>query len=74
MRKLGYAREYVYPHDDPDAVVPATYLPEEIAGKSFYRPTDRGFEKRIRDRLARWRAIRTAKAKRRDRDPPGSGG
>ena len=74
MRKLGYGREYEYPHDDPDAVVPATYLPEELAGKIFYRPTDRGVEKRIRDRLARWRAIRTAKAKRRNRDPGEPGG
>jgi putative ATPase len=68
MRKLGYGRGYAYPHDDPDAVVPATYLPEALAGKVFYRPTDRGEEKQIRERLARWREIRRAKAKRRRRD------
>jgi putative ATPase len=74
MRKLGYGREYEYPHDDPDAVVPAEYLPEELAGRIFYRPTDRGVEKRIRDRLARWRAIRTAKAKGRNKGPGEPGG
>ncbi len=65
MRKLGYGRDYEYPHDDPDAVVPAEYLPEELAGKIFYRPTDRGYEKTIRDRLTRWREIRRGKAKKR---------
>jgi len=65
MRKLGYGMEYEYPHDDPDAVVAAEYLPEEIAGTVFYRPTDRGYEKTIRDRLTRWSEIRRAKAKKR---------
>jgi putative ATPase len=74
MRKLGYGREYAYPHDDPDGVVPAEYLPEELAGKVFYRPTDRGVEKEIRERLARWRAIRRGKAKNRrgDAEEPGA--
>lgn len=65
MRNLGYGRDYEYPHDDPDAVVPAEYLPDELAGTVFYRPTDRGYEKTIRDRLNRWREIRRGKAKKR---------
>ncbi len=65
MRNLGYGRDYEYPHDDPDAVVPADYLPDELAGSIFYRPTDRGYEKTIRDRLNRWREIRRGKAKKR---------
>lgn len=71
MRELGYGREYEYPHDDPDAIVPAEYLPEALAGKIFYRPTDRGAEKQIRDRLNRWREIRRAKAKGRRGGPGG---
>jgi len=65
MRNLGYGKDYEYPHDDPEAVVPAEYLPEELAGTVFYRPTDRGYEKTIRDRLTRWREIRRGKAKKR---------
>jgi putative ATPase len=65
MRNLGYGRDYEYPHDDPDAVVPAHYLPDELQGSVFYRPTDRGYEKTIRDRLNRWREIRRGKAKKR---------
>ncbi|MCX7829047.1 MAG: replication-associated recombination protein A [Thermanaerothrix sp.] len=44
---------YVYPHGDPRGWVPASYLPEP---RRFYRPTDRGMEARIKDRLRRlWR-------------------
>jgi putative ATPase len=65
MRNLGYGRDYEYPHDDPHAIVQAEYLPDELAGTVFYRPTDRGYEKTIRDRLTRWREIRRGKAKKR---------
>ena len=68
MRKIGYGREYEYPHDAPDAIVPAECLPEELAGRVFYRPTDRGYEKKIQERLVRWRAIKDAKAKKSPRD------
>ena len=67
MRELGYGREYEYPHDAPDAVVAGEYLPEELSGQVFYRPTDRGHEKTIRDRLARWRALRSGIRKKRQR-------
>jgi putative ATPase len=65
MRRLGYGRDYDYPHDDPDAVVPAEYLPEELSGTVFYKPSDRGYEKTIRDRLNRWRELRRSKARER---------
>jgi putative ATPase len=68
MRKIGYGREYEYPHDAPDAIVPAECLPEELAGRVFYRPTDRGYENKIQERLVRWRAIKDAKAKKSPRD------
>ncbi len=53
MRDLGYGKGYVYPHDVPGAVVPPDCLPEALAGRVFYRPTDRGHERRIREWLAR---------------------
>jgi putative ATPase len=69
MRDLGYGRGYDYPHKDPDAIVSAEYLPEGLAEKTFYRPTDRGYEKTIRERLTRWRQIRRSKSK---KEPGGS--
>ena len=63
MRGLGYGRDYQYPHDSPEGFVPEEYLPEEIAGSVFYEPVDRGYESRIRERLARWRSIKAGKVK-----------
>ncbi len=63
MRNLGYGKDYQYPHDKPDGFVVEDYLPEEISGRTFYRPTDRGYEKKIKERLETWWALRTKKPK-----------
>lgn len=55
LKKLGYGREYRYPHDDPNGWVPETYLPDEIAGATFFHPTDRGWEGKWRQVLERRR-------------------
>ncbi len=52
MKKLGYSKGYLYPHNYPRGWVEQEYLPEKIGKRSFYRPTARGFEKEIRIRLA----------------------
>ncbi len=44
------ASEYLYPHDFPGHYVKQTYLPEELAQDTFYRPTNQGTEARIRPR------------------------
>ena len=51
MKKLGYGKGYKYAHDFPDAKVEQEHLPEEIRGKRFYHPTDRGFEKTVKERM-----------------------
>ena len=56
MRDLGYAKGYRYAHDHTDAYVPQEYLPEKIRTRRFYRPSRRGYEKHIRERLEKWRA------------------
>ena len=47
---------YVYAHDQPDGVAAQQYLPDdlhaELAERSYYRPTDRGFEARLQERWA----------------------
>ncbi len=52
--RLGSGKGYQYSHDSPDAYIPQAYLPE---GRRYYEPSDRGFEKRIAERLAHWRAL-----------------
>jgi putative ATPase len=51
MKELGYGRGYLYPHNYPGAWVEQEYLPRDLENKTFYRPTDRGFEKEIRRRM-----------------------
>ena len=65
MKELDYGRGYRYAHDFADAYVPQEYLPDELRGKGsrFYRPTERGYEKIIGERLDHWRKIREANAK-----------
>jgi putative ATPase len=59
MKGLGYGAGYLYPHDHEDAVVDQDYLPEPLAGRRYYEPTDRGREREIGERLRGWRARRT---------------
>jgi putative ATPase len=54
---LGNAQGYVYPHDDPDGVVPQQYSPDEVVGVDYYRPTTHGAEREIASRLDKLRAI-----------------
>jgi putative ATPase len=58
MKDLGYGREYKYAHNHKDAFVPQDYLPEELKGRIFYSPTERGYEKVIKQRLDKWRNMR----------------
>jgi hypothetical protein len=54
MRELGHGKGYQYDHDQPDAFSGQSYWPEEMSAETYYRPTDRGFEKRLAERLAWW--------------------
>ncbi|WP_147917381.1 replication-associated recombination protein A [Ruania zhangjianzhongii] len=56
-KKLGHGLAYVYSHDEPHAVAKQTYLPEELTGARYYRPTDRGFERTLSERLERVRGL-----------------
>jgi putative ATPase len=51
MKKIGYGKGYKYAHDFADAVVDQEHLPEPVRGKTFYHPTDRGYEKTIKEWL-----------------------
>ncbi|WP_288587224.1 replication-associated recombination protein A, partial [uncultured Methylobacterium sp.] len=63
MRKLGYGEGYRYDHDEPDAFSGQDYWPERLGRQRFYTPTDRGFERRVAERLDWWEEARTARAR-----------
>ncbi len=58
MKDLDYGKDYRYAHNEEGGYAPGeTYLPEELAGKEYYQPTDRGLEKKISEKLAYLRSL-----------------
>jgi putative ATPase len=47
-KQLGHGAGYVYPHDDP-AGFELDYLPEELQGRTYYRPSGHGEETAVDD-------------------------
>ncbi len=58
MKAWGYGSGYQHAHKFEDAVNQMECLPESLAGKRWYHPTDRGLEKRISERLEEIRNLR----------------
>ena len=58
MKDLGFGRSYRYAHDEPDAYAAGeNYFPEGLENTSFYRPTTRGVEGRIAEKLRQLREL-----------------
>jgi putative ATPase len=57
MKELGYGKGYRYAHDFEEGVVAQQNLPENLAGRRYYQPTTRGFERELAERLQRIREI-----------------
>jgi len=58
MKQWGYGEGYQHAHEFADAVPGMECLPDSLAGRQYYHPTDRGMEKRIRERLEEIRKLR----------------
>ena len=54
MQDLNYGKGYQYAHDDPNGYIAQEYLPENLHGRKYYQPTNRGYEKHIADLMAWW--------------------
>jgi putative ATPase len=54
---LGHGQGYRYPHSFEGHFTPQQYLPENLKGKTFYRPSNQGFEAMIQERVAKWRKL-----------------
>ena len=66
MKDIGYGKDYRYPHEDPDAIVDQEYFPEELAGRRYYHPVERGFEREMIKRLEYWRGLREKKRQKKE--------
>jgi putative ATPase len=58
MQELGYGAGYEYDHDAEEGFSGQDYFPEGMARQSFYRPTDRGAEAAVAERMAAWNRLR----------------
>jgi putative ATPase len=62
MKQLEYGKGYEYAHNDRDAITGMDCLPPSLQGKTYYEPTERGFEKEIKRRLEAWERIKQQRA------------
>jgi putative ATPase len=60
MKQWGYSEGYKHAHKFEDAITGMECLPESLAGRRYYFPTERGVEKRIGERLEEVRRLRAA--------------
>ena len=75
MAELGHGKGYRYAHDEPDAYAAGErYLPDEMEDVRFYRPTKRGLEAKIAERLARLRGLDHSRTARGRQDTVGEKG
>jgi len=58
MKDLGYGDGYKYAHDYEDKITDMQCLPDNLAGRQYYRPTDQGREARVREWMAKLEEIR----------------
>jgi putative ATPase len=62
-KKLGHGKGYKYPHDFPGNHINEIYLPENLKDRIYYRPTENGYEKTIRERLNKLKKERNSSDK-----------
>lgn len=68
-KKLGHGKGYLYAHDYPENIAPQAYLEKPLA---LFTPKTAGIEAKLAERLARWRALRTANLQSTTQIPPAS--
>jgi len=61
MKGLGYGKGYRYAHDEQEGVAGMDCLPDRLAGRRFFHPTERGAEKDLKARLEAARLVRDQK-------------
>lgn len=58
MKEIGYGKGYAYDHDTPDGFSGADYWPEGMEPQTYYQPVERGFERKVKERIAYWDRLR----------------
>jgi putative ATPase len=56
-KEFGHGVDYQYPHNFAEGYVKQQYLPDELIGTSFYKPSEHGYERSIKERLQYWQQL-----------------
>ena len=59
MKDTGYGKGYQYAHDYEQAITDMQCLPDDLKGKTYYSPSDKGHEKELKERLERIKQWKT---------------
>ncbi|WP_108786764.1 AAA family ATPase [Erythrobacter sp. Alg231-14] len=59
MKDIGYGDGYAYDHNTDTGFSGDNYWPDGMAPMTFYEPVERGFERKVRERIAYWDKLRT---------------
>ena len=51
MKESGYGKGYIYAHDTEEKLSGMRCLPDTLADRRYYRPTEQGREKQVKERL-----------------------
>jgi putative ATPase len=62
MKNVGYGQGYKYAHNFEEKVTDMSCLPDNLANRTWYKPTDQGFEQRLRARLDEIRKLKSRTA------------
>ncbi|XUU59418.1 replication-associated recombination protein A [Erythrobacter sp. HA6-11] len=62
MKDVGYGQGYAYDHDADDGFSGANYWPEEMEPLELYTPVERGFERKVKERIEYWNKLREKRA------------
>jgi putative ATPase len=62
MKNIGYGEGYKYAHNFEEKLTDMQCLPDNLSGREYYKPTEQGFEARLRARMAEIAKIKAAKA------------
>jgi putative ATPase len=57
MKEMGYGAGYRYAHDEEGRIADQQHLPDDLAGKRFYEPTEEGHEAEIAERMRAWERL-----------------
>jgi putative ATPase len=59
MKELGYGKGYQYAFDSTNAYLPQEYLPDALRGNVWYQPSEFGYEKTVKERMAWWQELKS---------------